>query len=45
MCPIFKMTIEQALNKLAKHWHTATIAKLVVMRRVFVYYGRMDLIE
>jgi hypothetical protein len=39
------MTIEEALNELAKHWDTATIAQRVVLRRVFAYYGREDLIQ
>jgi len=39
------MTIEEALNELAKHWYTATIAQRVVLRRVFTHYGRMDLIQ
>ena len=39
------MTIEEALNELAEYWHTATIAQRVLMRRVFQYYNRMDLIE
>lgn len=39
------MTIEQALNELAKHWDTATIAQRVLLRRVFTRYGRMDLIQ
>jgi len=38
------MDIHEALEKLAKHWHTATIAQRVKMRSVFVYYDREDLI-
>ena len=39
------MSIDDALNELAEYWYTATIAQRVVLRRVFAYYGRMDLIQ
>jgi hypothetical protein len=38
------MNIDEYLEALAGHWDTATVTQRVVMRRVFVYYGREDLI-
>jgi hypothetical protein len=38
------MTIDEALEELAEYYHTASIAHRVLLRRVFVYYGREDMI-
>ncbi len=38
------MTLDELLEALAEYWDTATITQRVVMRRVFVHYGREDLI-
>jgi len=39
------MNIEDALIELAEYWNTATIAQRVVLRRVFQYHNRLDLIQ
>ena len=38
------MPLDDALEALAEHWHTATITQRVMLRRIFRDYGRMDLI-
>jgi hypothetical protein len=38
------MNIDEALQELAGHWDRATVTQRVMMRRVFVHYGREDLI-
>ena len=39
------MSINEALLELAEYWHTATIAQRVVLRRVYRYHNRLDLIH
>jgi hypothetical protein len=39
------MNIDEYLEALAEHWHTATITQRVMLRRIFRHYGRMDLIQ
>lgn len=39
------MNIEDALIELAEYWDTATIAQRVVLRRVYRYHNRLDLIH
>jgi hypothetical protein len=39
------MSIDEALQELAEYYHTATVTQRVVMRRIFVHYGREDLIQ
>jgi hypothetical protein len=38
------MTIDEALEALAEHWHTASVAQRVMLRRLFRDYDRLDLI-
>jgi len=38
------MNIDEALEALAGYWYTASVAQRVMMRRLFVYYNREELI-
>jgi hypothetical protein len=38
------MNIDEALEKLAEYYHTASIAQRVLLRRVFRRFNRLDLI-